>query len=338
MEIWLCPSMGTPDMLQLFTDAAAWSSARPKIAVHQFYVQLITCDSDDKRGVAQCGPNAWPALANANAFRGLREAGIRVSIEAGAVKPGDCEAASGTENILKAIERIRDSGGEVNFVCVDESLVSANSDCKQQIEDTARFTAHFLASVRAVGVEVGIIEAYPAISDGRITSAERIIRFLDLLVENGQRPAFLHLDVDRFDFGKGGKVPTKRFRADLGTINSRCKAEGIALGLIVWANNAFDPATHKKEALELLRIIRKLAPRPDRLIVQSWIDRRDDPKRADDGYPYPINDFPNNLPDKDTNSLTRLVLDVEKHYEQDEPTTRQTLIRDVIERLTGWTG
>lgn len=298
MEFWLAPNIGSADALRLFANPEEWTAARDAMSTFQTYIQLLEGDGADAALRNQCGPNICPAFLDAGVPAHLAAWGKQLAVEAGAVKPHDCEAAGTTAAALRAISRVREAGGEIKYFSIDESLVAASEDCHQSLADTVEFTARFIRTVRDQGVDAGVIEAYPW------RPATLIAEYVSALAARGAAPAFLHVDVDRLRFElPKGKVPERQFRDDLALMQLVCRQHGLKYGLILWGNNATTDAEFVKDARTVLDIYKRLAPVDlDTLVIQSW-------QRADPPGQSPHWRIPSNLPESSATSLTHLLLE-----------------------------
>lgn len=54
-QVWFTPSIGSPDMVELFTRPEAWPKARGRIDVFKFYAAQVL---DDAVACPACGPSA----------------------------------------------------------------------------------------------------------------------------------------------------------------------------------------------------------------------------------------------------------------------------------------
>lgn len=150
------------DTLELFQQPDAWSQARSLIDTFQFYAQNIMAgvevDMATKPNWELVGPNTFKALVNVDAFRKLADWNIKVALEIGAVKPGDCDAMKNADLTVNLIRRIQDAGGTVDYVAIDEPIPSSKSalwenampglGCHLTLAEAATATVKYCEAVR----------------------------------------------------------------------------------------------------------------------------------------------------------------------------------------------
>jgi hypothetical protein len=140
-SVWLSSDSSAPDMLDLFRHPELWARARERVGVFKFVPPHV-----DPRIAA--GRNSYAALKDSGAFALLRQWGIKVAVEEGAVKEWDC---TGTKQAAPAtighIASIAAAGAALQVVAMDEPLVSGRGPCALSIEIAAR-TAAYAGQVR----------------------------------------------------------------------------------------------------------------------------------------------------------------------------------------------
>lgn len=257
-KYWLAPNIQTTDVLALFDgDVPNVGEA----GVFQLYVQEIL-------NLGNTGPNTYEAFVAKDAFRKLRKHGIALSIECGAVKPGNCQASDSIAGITEAVRRVRAAGGDVTHVSMDEPLVGAEGCLGQALSKTADYTAKFITATRALGVaSVGWIEAWPHVS---LSSQQT---FFQMLVDRGATPSFWHMDIDWRRADKEGKSPA----AYIAQVTATAQAHGIEHAVILVSTDDPQPsdAAWFTNVKALTRRVRSIQDLP-RAVVQSWTTRTGD--------------------------------------------------------------
>src|ERR1700720_1132708 len=82
-SVWLSSDSSAPDMLDLFRHPEPWARARERVGDFKFVPPHV----DPRMAPAR---NSYAALKEAGAFVLLRQWGIRIAVEEGAVKEWDC--------------------------------------------------------------------------------------------------------------------------------------------------------------------------------------------------------------------------------------------------------
>jgi hypothetical protein len=304
-ELWFGPNIGSIDLLDLFRYPEKWETARHNIRMFQLYAQHIYLDQE--LPAAMNGPNHWPALCGVKAFDRLKEWGLELSIEMGAVKwdpnnPKGCTAeANETTALTVVIKRITDAGGRIGAIAIDEALDSGLSRKPGfgrglTLEKTVEYTARFMQNLKPAVPAIGVIEPYPDLT------AALIIKFMEGLQQAGQSPAFLHLDVDRYGI-RDHKILDKQVAKDLGSLQYHCGKWGIPFGVVLWGQRFHDEAEYHTDVLRWVEQLHRWLDRwPDRLIVQSWEEIQHTNLKT----------LPHNVPDNEPLSHTRLICEVQE--------------------------
>ena len=299
METWLCPAPQAADYLRLFSEPDLWARARAKVSAFQVYIQHVLSAEPTPQN-----PNSYDALCGVRAFERLREWGVPLALEIGAVKPGSCDGRHYLAETMRCIERIEAARGTVGVVAIDEPLSSGLYHCGHQpLDVTAEATAHYIRHLRAFrpGLVVGYVEAWPS------SRATVIADFWSALQD--ARPDFLHLDVDRYAVRdqRVGRHETERDLRELYELASR---HGVPFGLLAWGQRAATDVYYRMDTMRWLRPEQhdrerwpvnwahdRAVVEPDRWIVQSF-DMRHGTDRSD---------VPACLPETDRATLTALV-------------------------------
>ena len=218
------------------------------------------------------GPNTYAALVRAGAFRKLAEWRIKTSLEVGAVKEFWCTAADASgmqasiQATLDSVKAVRDGGGNVDYLAMDEPFVSGRSRVcgGPALEPTADRLKTYMSAVRAAqpAVRLGLIEAYP------FSSAADIERMLSLLRDRGVSPSFFHLDVDWRSLASG------EFARDVPRIAAAAAAQGIPFGVIIWGYSGDADPLFASDAGEITNLLARTFETwdnmPEQIVFQSW--------------------------------------------------------------------
>jgi hypothetical protein len=292
-RIWFAPGPGTLDYLRLFEHPEEWAHVRQLISVFKFY-----------QGHAQPGnqvfaPDTYEALVRAGAFRTLSQWGIKIAIEAGAVKEFYCTPdASGMNRAiaetLDSVRAVQTAGGTVSYLAMDDPFASGKAAvCGGPApEPTADRIATYFAGVHGAfpTIQIGWIEAYP------LTSEPALESILDLLKNRGATPAFLHVDVDSRALTKFGADFTRDMRA----LRRACADRQVPFGIIVWGYNGDSDVLYTLDAervvAEITGAFTSWNDMPDHIIVQSWA-------QTATGFSITPNNLPEDRPYTHTNTL-----------------------------------
>ncbi len=266
-RIWFCPGPGTLDFIRLFERPEEWAHTRQLVDVFKFYNQHTQSPSEPI-----VGPNSYDALVRVDAFRQLRRWGIKTALEVGSVKEFFCEPGSGgmdasVRGTLEGVRAIEAAGGTVDYIAMDEPWVSGRARIcgGPALEPTADMVAAYMTGVqRAVPrAAIGLIEAYP------FSSADAIVRMIDLLDARGVRPAFLHMDVDWHSLGDGA------FARDMVRLKAVADARHITFGIIVIGYDGEADALYAVDARGIAHLIadafKTWDDMPQHVIFQSWV-------------------------------------------------------------------
>jgi len=265
--VWLSSS-NAPDMLELFQRPELWARARERVGVFKFFPSHVEPRSAPVR-------NSYAALKNAGAFALLRQRGIKIAVEEGAVKEWDCtgtkQAAPAT---IRHIANVAAAGAVLQVVAMDEPLVSGRGPCALSIDEIAARTAAYAAAVKASKeaqgsgepLEIGDIEPYPSFD------APTLIAWVRALAVHGFKPAFLHLDINVHYVDVHPEIGLKD---DLQTLARSLREIGIPFGIIIWSG--YDPLNTDRayydHAMDLAGRVKAAIGTPDQLVIQSWVTR-----------------------------------------------------------------
>ncbi|MBI4673619.1 MAG: Ig-like domain repeat protein [Chloroflexi bacterium] len=297
--VWFAPNMGSRDYAELFTKPAQWSKARSRINIFKFYTQNVL-----DVPCAICGDNTLKKFVDVQAFQKLKDWGIAISVEVGAVKPWGCTSDVTFGVTKEVIGNVQTYGGTVTFLAMDEPRVGGEEiadgmTCGYTMEKSAAQTAGFIKRVRAAypQIIVGDIEAYPHFSPAEIQ------KWILALEDQGATPAFLHMDIDV----ERVRVERQDVIADLRTLSQFSKQRGIPFGVIFTSNwhAAYSDRAYFDSTMEWVRTVNDAIGKPQHAIFQSWQAAPAD--RDHKG----VHEVPINLPENDPAiySHTRLLLE-----------------------------
>jgi hypothetical protein len=305
--IWYTPNPGSLDLLRMFERPDEWPSARGMISVFQF-TQQHTFPVPPPI----VGPNNYDALARAGAFRKLRQWRIKTAVGVGPIKEFNCVGPSALDAVVRdtldSIQVVQAAGGFVHYLAMDEPFLSASRPrCYgPQLEPAADRLAAYVRSVRERFplTRVGLIEAYPSFTP------DHFDRMLQLMLERGIPPAFLHLDIDLRSVTPG----RQDFAADLTSIQSSCAALDVPFGIIIWGYNGDADALFASDAAKLAGAVREVFKTwdqmPDQFVFESW-------SPSSTG----LNITPSNLPESRPYTLTNLLVHMSRRFRGAGPAT-----------------
>ncbi len=332
-KVWFGPSLGSADMLQLFTDTTQWDSSRSKIDVFQFlthHVNSWPCMGD------LCNSNTLTNFAQVQAFTKLDEWGIDICIEGAGILPQtpygtpvDCSlemqvAAQNAFNwTVDAIINVQDNGGTVRYVAIDEPIrrwyspiypPSGGPECKtESLAEIAAMVADFITQMNnaAPSIIVGQIILYPEVD------VEGIKTYVVELENLGINLPFIHLDVHGLriiDYAGPiyGRVTLAQLKADLLELETFLHAHNISFAPILidlsFTTQLFQFGEYTDEvyyegAIDWINEVNSAIGQPDHLIFESWAR----PQYSDTNLVSVIT--PINLPENDNSifSHTRLI-------------------------------
>jgi len=258
-EVWLAPNLGSPDLLEMFSQPQAWRTVRRSTDVFKFYEQQILADSPSD--CPDCAGNTFPQLARADAFARLSAWGLRIGIEVGAIKPWGCTASATLPLAMEAVRRVEAGRAVVSELAMDEPLLGAEG-CQLSLEEAAVHTAAFARDARRgrPHLRVGDIEPYPYFS------APLLLSWVSALRRSGYTPAFFHLDVDRAQAGRIGADVAN----DLALLRSSLEGQGIPFGVIFWSENGESDEDYFVDVMGWVETVRIAIGEPSHSIFQSW--------------------------------------------------------------------
>ena len=271
--VWFGPNMGSRDYAELFTEPGNWSLTRSKVDVFKFHVQNVLdvpCDI--------CGDNTLQKFVQAGAFDKLTEWGMPIAVDVGAVKEWGCSGDDGFRVAKEAVENIRNNGGEVAILVMDEpylggQLTANNITCGHTMEQSADATAHFINLVKAEypNILVGLTEPYPYFSTDELT------QWVEALEARGTPPAFFHLDVNMLEGGR--RLENWRVTSDLQALDQFSRENGIPFGVIFTSNTKWNAKSNREyydASMAWIRLVNDAIGKPQHAIFNSWIGTTSD--------------------------------------------------------------
>jgi hypothetical protein len=258
-QVWFGPNMGSPDMIELFTQPQRWRAARQATDVFKFYEQQLLADTASD--CPDCGRNIYPQMARAEAFTRLNAWGVRIGIEVGVIKSWGCAASATLPLAMEAMRRVETRRAVVTELAMDEPLLGAES-CQLSLDEAARHAAVFARDARAGRpyLRVGDIEPYPYFS------APTLLTWVATLRQNGFTPAFFHLDVDRAYAGRIGADVA----SDLALLRASLEGQGIPFGVIFWSEAGVSDEAYFVDVMAWVQTVRMAIGEPTHSIFQSW--------------------------------------------------------------------
>jgi hypothetical protein len=289
-EVWFVPPAPFPvpvtgrsandDYLALFQPGAAWQHAAAGVTVFKMATQSVLAAPDD-------------VLAGMLAF--LHAHRIAFAIEGLMLSEGaqgcghGVEGYSGAATLAIAAAKVKRLGGVLGAVAMDEPLwfghfADGPTACHSTIPAIAADVAKTVAAIHGVFPDTVIGDIEPITSFKDVEFADAMRQWTDAFAAaTGQKLAFFDADLDW----------SKPWRPRLRDFAETLKERGIAFG-IIYDGDADEPTdlawtTHAQQ--RFVDAESDPATRPDRAIIQSWMDR---PRR--------------NLPDTLPGTLSNLVV------------------------------
>jgi hypothetical protein len=252
----LLPSYGAVDYLNLFSPTAPWTTAASHIQVFKLYPYTLSLPDADLK----------------NLFSDLRRRHIAVGLEQGGlmrVDNGSCAGDFDGNNALAYVQRIRDLGGSLQYVALDEPVFSAvvstdSNACHWSVQQTVDNVATTVAAMRSVfpDLVVGDIEPVAA-GASNDTYLSTYLRWIDAWKATTGKPfAFFHFDVA---WGNDWKPAVLALSSALRT--RQIPVGQIYIGLPdVTTDRAWVVSTES----EMVDFENHGGPAPDQVIFQSW--------------------------------------------------------------------
>jgi hypothetical protein len=315
-SIWFGPNNDTVDLLDLFRHPQLWAEARQKITVLKLGPQQVSDGG---------GPhlNALADMRKVNAFSLLRTWGMKLAIEAPAIKKWDCSGKNTLDYTLKLIRNVQQSGGQVNYITLDGPLIDGTRDCSDNLETAAAKTSSYIKQIAAAvpGIVVGESEPYPAMPLVKISD------WYKALATNGAKLSYFHMDANVHLLDARPQI---NVNSDLRAYRDFFKGQHMRFGVIFWSGYDPEPSdeAYYRRVINWVRRVHAAIGSPDDSIFESWVRRS--PSRCSDTDPScnavkihcvgsdgpgcGEKSVPANLPDNDPKifSHTRLIDDAAK--------------------------
>ncbi len=253
---------GSDDFMQLFSAEAPWQNAAAHIQVFKLYGEWVAYKATDVQ-LKQVVDN-------------LESRGIALAVEAGPLNPpSNCgqgiEGFAGTQEGLNIAQRIKNAGGELSLIALDEPYFFAHfydgpNACKWDAEKVAAEVGKYVETIRQVFPDVKIGDTEPLAG---AATAQAYMNWLDTFRNiNGYNLAFLHMDID---------WSRPNWADEVIAIEEHGDKIDVPVG-IIYTGNAFDKtdeawlsaAGERVKKLELEK-----NAQPDHILFQSWNDKPD---------------------------------------------------------------
>lgn len=253
---------GSDDFMQLFEPAAPWQDAAGYIQVFKLYGEWVAYKATDEQ--------------LKQVVEDLQQRGIALAVEAGPLNaPSNCgqgvESFAGTEEGLKIAQRIKNAGGTLTFIALDEPYFFAHvydgpNACHWDVEKIAKDVDNYIQVVKRIFPDVMIGDTEPLAG---AANAQAYIDWLDTFKSvNGYNFAFLHMDID-------WSRPT--WADEVIAIQTHGNLIRVPVG-IIYTGNAFDKTDEDwlsaaGERVKKLELEKEASP--DHILFQSWNDKPD---------------------------------------------------------------
>jgi hypothetical protein len=272
LSVWFMPAANSPDFGDLFSRPEQWVQTRRHLDGFVFAAGQIQS--------AGTHPSQLQKLEALDAFRRIRNWGINTVIGVPALKEWDCSATNTVSITVNLLKLVYAAGGSVQFLEMDEPLVSAlgiNSPrCKLDLDTAATRVAAYARSVASDPTVVASrliprfvdVEAYPSVS------VSCLKQWVTALSRQGFVPAAVHIDAD---VNAIERIPNAMadLRDDLRNLQTFLRDRHIPFGIIIWSGH--DPQVSDEQyfnnAMNWIRIIHAAIGHPDRVAFESWVKR-----------------------------------------------------------------
>ena len=318
-SVWFMPAANSPDYDDLFMKPELWTRSRNQLDAFVFGPGQIKSG----RGYS----SSLPKLIAMNAFRKIRNWALATVVGVPALKEWDCEAHHTAMATVELLKPIYAAGGVVQFLEMDEPLISALGlnvpTCRLDIDTAATELALYAKSVvsdksvTASGVipQFVDVEAYPSLN------LRQIETWIMALEHHGFVPSAFHIDANMSAI-EADPIAATHFSSDLQDLQVFLRRRQIPFGIIIWSGH--DPQRSDKEyyvnAMKMVHIIHNSIGHPDRISFESWVKRGSQNNGDIDpssGCTVSYHDYcgtnsiPTNFPENNPNvfSHTRLILD-----------------------------
>lgn len=251
---------GSVDYMDLFAPDAEWNEAASHLQVFKLY-----------GGWAQTGP--FRELEQA--IQAIRQRGLGLAIEHSPLFPnatcGQYIEGFAGDGFLTAVQRVKDAGGTLNYIALDEPYYWAHfyvgdQACQWPTDRIAKDVGDMILEAQQIFPDLIVGDIEP------VTGPADAAAYKDWLESfravNGFDLAFLHLDMDWSNPNWPGEaLQMEAYGREL----------GIPIG-IIYIGNSFDQDNAAWLATAGERVKRyelEAGGRPDHIVFQSWNDKPD---------------------------------------------------------------
>lgn len=251
---------GSVDYVDLFAPDSDWNEAASHLQVFKLY-----------GGWAETGP--FSQLKQA--IQAIRQRGLGLAFEHGPLFPdatcGQYIEGFAGEGFLKAVQRVKDAGGTLNFIALDEPYYWAHfydgvQACNWSTEKIAKDVGNMILQAQEIFPDLIVGDIEPV--TGPADAAAYKVWLETFRAVNGFDLAFLHLDMD----WSNPNWPSEAIQME-----AYGNELDIPIGMI-YIGNGFDQdnATWLATAGERVkRYEPEAGGHPDHIIFQSWNDKPD---------------------------------------------------------------
>lgn len=267
------PFTGSDDFMMLFKPDAPWSEAASHLQVFKLYGEWVAYHASDAelRQVVQ----------------NLQQRRLALAVEAGPLTaPTGCgqgvESFAGIEEGLRIAQRIRQAGGTLHLISLDEPYFFGHfydgpHACKWTDQHIAQEIDKYIQAMRMVFPDVRVGDTEPLA--GAAGAAQYQAWLVAFHAVNGYNLDFLHLDVDwsRPDWPQEVKA-----------IEEFGQVRGVPVGLIYTGNwlDANDEAWLSFAGERVKRFELESAGKLEHILFQSWHDKPDRVLPESDPYTF----------------------------------------------------
>ncbi len=247
---------------ELFERPEAWKETRPLVDVLGYADHVMNKQFSDEQ------LTTWFAM--------LRQWGLKLELEVGAVKPWGTTGEKTFNIQRRAWDRYLRLGASMHSLAMDEPLCCARKEINKPDDYAVQETAAFIALVRKQypQVLIGDIEPYPFIPfDDQIRWIDALQKRLAEMQVRGLD--FYRLDVNWAEF----TVFNRGSWQELRKLEQYCRQRGLPFSLIYWASDY--PAMKRRgladDSTWYVSVMRQgydyamVDGRPDQFVIESWI-------------------------------------------------------------------
>ena len=265
--VWFAPDSESPDLLDIFRYPARWESARAHVNVFKLSAQQLSPGKPHQ-------VNNFQNLKDAHIFEALASWHISLAAETGAVKEWDCTGRLAALQTIGMLRNIAAAAGKVDYIAMDEPLLSGTGPCKLSVAETAARTTLYARLVQEGRsnkgetplLHLGDIEPYPSFS------VQDLKDWINALQLQGIKLDFLHLDINVAYVDSHREI---RMEQDLVDLSSFMRSANIPFGIIFWSGH--DPVNSDKlyydYTMRFLSRVHRAIKAPDQVVFQSWVTR-----------------------------------------------------------------